>query len=180
MGFELSGSHLPERGAHGIDGLAVPGDRLVFDGFDDTSRDEQAQRIARPPVSGVGRHAGFAPVFRVEIRMDACGGLLYGEMHGVEAEFGVGFRIGGRHESQASLAVCQVVGEFRYGQSVGIGVRFGSGSGSGPSGNSYSGVSESLPHMLQVAETQAASSAKKTNLRFMVRLAVEVRFGSVC
>ena len=134
MGFELSGSHLPERGAHGIDGLAVPGDRLVFDGFDDTSRDEQAQRIARPPVSGVGRHAGFAPVFRVEIRMDACGGLLYGEMHGVETEFGVGFRIGGRHESQASLAVCQVVGEFRYGQSVGVGVRFGFGLGFRPVG----------------------------------------------
>lgn len=63
--------------------------------------------------------------------MNARRGFLLRQMHGVEAQFGIGFQVGHGHESETLFSAAQIVRKLGYGQAgriiarlrVGIGIR---------------------------------------------------------
>ena len=129
--LEPSGRHLPERGAHGINRLIVTCHRLILDRLDGTAGNKQAQRVPGPPIPGIDRHTSRSPVGRSEFGMNARRGFLLRQMHGVEAQFGIGFQVGHGHESETLFSAAQIVRKLGYGQAgriiarlrVGIGIR---------------------------------------------------------
>lgn len=99
------------------------------------------------------------------------------QMHGVEAQFGIGFQIGHGHESEALFSAAQIVRKLGYGQSGRIIARLRVGIRIGSVGKFIVGRFRiAAAHTAHGADADSKQSEAK-NFQFHISVSIEFWFG---